>query len=176
MRVNREPILRNQWKTRTTRNFPGIPVFPSHSGHRPVVHRSRSETCRARLTLRSFVPANDSTYYLHPCRHHHDRTVTGLCLASLHDGNRGARQVSEGAYLFAPTLLERWCDPSAFATTPNTRRGACAAATTRTRGRACAFATTCTRQQRHRPGNPMSIFAMRVAGRRQDQTARLGDV
>ena len=33
-----------------------ISCFPSHSGHRGVVHRSRSETCRARLTLRSFVP------------------------------------------------------------------------------------------------------------------------
>ncbi len=33
-----------------------ISCFLSHSGHRAVVHRSRSETCRARLKPRSFVP------------------------------------------------------------------------------------------------------------------------
>jgi hypothetical protein len=111
-----------------------ISCFPSHSGHRAVVHRSRSETCRARLTPRPFVPkqhgrnrranwprpkvagasflqqgyGNDSTHYPHPCRRHHDRAVTGLWLASLHDGKRGTSQISQSASLYAwqRTLLE----------------------------------------------------------------------
>jgi hypothetical protein len=134
-----------------------ISCFPSHSGHRAVVHRSRSETCRTRLTPWPFVPkqhgrnrranwprpkvagasflqqgyGNDSTHYPHPCRRHHDRAVTGLWLASLHDGKRGTSQISQSASLFAAT--------------PTTRRSARAFATTRTRGRARAFATTRTR-------------------------------
>jgi hypothetical protein len=111
-----------------------ISCFPSHSGHRAVVHRSRSETCRTRLTPRPFVPkpygrnrranwprpkvagasflqqgyGNDSTHYPHPCRRHHNRTVTGLWLASLHDGKRGTSQISQSASLYAwqRTLLE----------------------------------------------------------------------
>ncbi len=100
-----------------------------------------SETCRARLTPRPFVPkqhgrkrratwprpkvagasflqhskretgvligtkglsgfGNDSTHYPHACRRHHDRAVTGLWLASLHDGKRGTSQISHGASLY----------------------------------------------------------------------------
>ena len=41
-------------------------------------------------------------------RRHHDGTVTGLWLASLHDAKRGPRQISQGASLLARqrTLLE----------------------------------------------------------------------
>ena len=38
---------------------------------------------------------SDSTHYLHSCRRHHNRAITGLWLASLHDGKRGACQVSQ---------------------------------------------------------------------------------
>jgi hypothetical protein len=105
-----EKIVLSQelWKTR---NFAGISCLQSHSGHRAVVHRSRSEICRARLRL-SFVPkqhtvetgalmdpgrvvlflqqgyGSDITHYLHSRRHHHNRAVTGSWLASLHDGKR----------------------------------------------------------------------------------------
>jgi hypothetical protein len=39
-----------------TRNFAGFSCFPSHSGHRAVVHHSCSETCGVCLTQRPFCP------------------------------------------------------------------------------------------------------------------------
>src|SRR5215470_17369358 len=53
-----------------------------------MVHRARSETRGL---------GRDSTHYLHSCRRHHNRAVTGLWLASLHDGKRGTCQVSQAA-------------------------------------------------------------------------------
>ena len=35
---------------------------------------------------------SDSTHYLHSCRRHHNRAVTGLWLASLHDGKHRAER------------------------------------------------------------------------------------
>jgi hypothetical protein len=89
---------------------------------------------------------HDSTHHPHPCRRHHDRAVTGLWLASLHDGKRGTCQVSQGASYLArhePLLDVRGC-ARAF-TTNRTRGRAGAFPTTLTRGRAGAFPTTRTR-------------------------------
>jgi hypothetical protein len=52
-------VLGVLWKTRTTRNFAGFPGIQPHSGHRAVVHHSRSETCGARLTRRPFCPQTE---------------------------------------------------------------------------------------------------------------------
>jgi hypothetical protein len=84
---------------------------------------------------------NDSTRYPHPCRRDHDRIVTGVWLASLHDGRRGACQVSQGTSYLArhqPLLDVR----GSARATPTTGRSARAFATARTRGSACAFPTT----------------------------------
>jgi hypothetical protein len=148
-----------------TRNFAGFSCFPSHSGHRAVVHHSCSETCGVCLTQRPFCPqtarrnrratwprlkwpglpffgtakretgvliGTQSTHYPRHCRRHHDLAVTGLWLASLHDGKRGTSQISQGdASLYARTLLERQCGcVGAFEPTPTTRRSARAVRTT----------------------------------------------
>jgi len=56
---------------------------------------------------KGIVGGNDDTHYACPCPHHHDRAVTRLWFVSLHDGKRGARQISQGTPLLAPqrTLL-----------------------------------------------------------------------
>jgi hypothetical protein len=60
---------------------------------------------------KGIVGGNDDTHYACacacPCPHHHDRAVTRLRFVSLHDGKRGARQISQGTPLLAPrrTLL-----------------------------------------------------------------------
>jgi hypothetical protein len=105
---------------------------------------------------------NDNTHYPYPCRRRHDRAVTGLWLASLHDGKRGTCQVSQGASYLArhQPLLDVRGSARAFATT-RTRGSAPAYLTTRTHGRADASLTTRNRYQRHRRyGSAMSIFAM----------------
>ena len=111
----RMPFLRNLWKTRTTRNFAGFSAFR----HIPGIGRwcilrvlkpmqSASDTsavCPSYSTAESAligpdrrwsgllffsgIMANDSTRYLHSCRRHHDRPITSLWLAGLHDAKRG---------------------------------------------------------------------------------------
>ena len=55
------------------------------------------ETDKTRMRGGSIVGDNDDTHYAYPGRRPHDRAVTGLWLASLHDGKRGTRQVSQTA-------------------------------------------------------------------------------
>jgi len=55
------------------------------------------ETDKTRMRGVSIVGDNDDTHYAYPGRRPHDRAVTGLWLASLHDGKRGTRQVSQTA-------------------------------------------------------------------------------
>ena len=55
---------------------------------------------------------NDSTHYPYPCRRHHDRPVTGLWVARLHDAKRGTSQISQGASFLCArqrTLLDCQC-------------------------------------------------------------------
>jgi hypothetical protein len=178
-----------------------ISCFPSHSGHRTVVHRSRFEICRGRLRPRSLAPKQQRpkqarqfgpgqrwedyssvrTHYLHSCRRHHTRAVTGLWLASLHDRKRGTCEVSQSASYLArhEPLLDVRGSARAFTTTRirgragafPTNRTRCrvrAFPTIHTRCRVRAFPTTRTggrafprtRRQRRRPSSAMSIFAM----------------
>ncbi len=85
---------------------------------------------------------NDNTHYPYPCRRRHDRAVTGLWLASLHDGKRGTRQVSQGASYLArhQPLLDIRDSACAFATLAC--GSARAYATTRNRGSAYVSLTT----------------------------------
>ncbi len=95
-------------------------------------------SCRSKNRLGPGVAGSDNSHYSYSCRRHHDRAVTGLWLACLHDGQRGTRQVSQSASLLArqQTLLDSTRGSArAFATT-------CTFATTRTRGGALAFPTT----------------------------------
>jgi hypothetical protein len=93
--------------------------------------------------MRGLPLGNDSTNYPYPYRRHHDRAVTGLWLASLHDGKRGTCQVSQGASCLGrhQALLDIRGGTRAFATLTSCG-SARAFATTRNRGSACAFPTT----------------------------------
>ena len=95
---------------------------------------------------------SDSTHYLHSCRRHHNRAITGLWLASLHDRKRGACQVSQAASCLGrhQPLLDIRNSARAFATLTC---GSAAFPTSRTHGKAGAF-------RPHRSAMP--IFAMRV--------------
>ncbi len=98
-------------------------------------------SCRSKNRLGPGVAGSDNSHYSYSCRRHPDRAVTGLWLASLHDGQRGTRQVSQSASLLArqQTLLDSTRGSAgAFATT-------CTLATTCSRGSALAFPTTRTR-------------------------------
>jgi hypothetical protein len=93
------------------------------TGTRSVAERSKQTTNKQKLVslmsdaeqtkVLAFAPnegiggGHDNTLYACPCPHHHDRAVTRLWFVSLHDGKRGARQISQGAPLLAPqrTLL-----------------------------------------------------------------------
>jgi hypothetical protein len=153
------------WKTRTTRNFTGLPAF------RHILGIGR--WCIAHVLKREGYDS-DNTHYLHTCRRHHNRAVTGLWLAGLHDGKRGTCQVSQGApYLVggqplldvrggvrASTTTRTRGRAGAFLRT-RTRGRADAFLPTRTRGRAGAFLRTRNRQRRQRcHRSAMSIFAM----------------
>jgi hypothetical protein len=118
-------------------------TMPAASG--PVIHRvftgKTGDLVFARR--RGLALANDSTHYLHSCRRHHNRAVTGLWLTSLHDGKRGTCQVSQGASCLGrhQPLLDIRNGTRAFATLTSCG-SARAFATTRKRGSACAFPTT----------------------------------
>jgi hypothetical protein len=129
--------------------------FPSHSGHRTVVHRARSEArltsgrlSRPKVAGASFLQQgydSDRTHCLHSCHRDHNRAVTSLWLANLHDGKRGACQVSQGASYLGrhQPLLDVRGSARAFTTT-RTRARAGAFPTTRIRGSARAYPTTST--------------------------------
>src|SRR5215472_3903198 len=87
---------------------------------------------------------SDSTHYLHSCRRHHNRAVTGLWLASLHDGKRGTCQISQVASYLGrhQPLLEIRDSARAFATLTCGRARAFPA--TRIGGRGPAFPTAST--------------------------------
>jgi hypothetical protein len=76
------------------------------------------ETDKTRMKGVGIVGDNDNTHYAYPCRRHHDRSVTGLWLVSLHDGKRGTRQVSQGASCLGrhQSLLDIRDSARAFAT------------------------------------------------------------
>ncbi len=108
-----------------------------------------SRKARRGLLFFSKVMAGDSTHYLHSCCRHHNRTVTGIWLASLHDGKRGTCQVSQAASCLdrhQPLLDIRnrafataTCGRAGASPTTRTRSSAAPYPTTRTQGRAGAF-------------------------------------
>jgi len=111
------------------------------AGYSQGIHRQNRRSCfcpQERAGL-----GNDSTHYLHSCRRHHNRAVTGLWLTSLHDGKRGTCQVFQGASCLGrhQPLLDIRNGTRAFETLTSCG-GARAFATTRKRGSACAFPTT----------------------------------
>src|SRR5262249_16167758 len=119
------PTTRVLWKTRRTRNFAGLSAF------RHILGIGR--WCIAHVLKREGYDS-DSTHYLHSCRRHHNRAVTGLWLASLHDGKRGTCQISQVASYLGrhQPLLEIRDSTRAFATLTCGRARAFPA--TRTRG------------------------------------------
>jgi hypothetical protein len=108
---------------------------------------------------------SDSADYLHSCHRHHNRPVTGLWFASLHDGKRGTCQVSQAASCLGryQPLLDIRNSARTFAAL--TCGSAGAFPSTRTHGKAGAFLP-------HRSAMP--IFAMRVE--LAQQLRQLGDV
>jgi hypothetical protein len=111
------------------------------AGYSQGIHRQNRRSCFCPQERAGF--GNDSTHYLHSCRRHHNRAVTGLWLTSLHDGKRGTCQVSQGASCLGrhQPLLDIRNGTRAFATLTSCG-SARAFATTRKRGSACAFPTT----------------------------------
>jgi hypothetical protein len=99
------------WKTRTTRNFAGFPAFRHTLGiGRCCIARVLKPAERTAETGALIGPGlsgrgffslaqekretgvligTKSTHYPDDCRRHHDRAVTGLWLANLHDTKRG---------------------------------------------------------------------------------------
>jgi hypothetical protein len=95
-----------------------VDVFVSPSLF-PVIHRVNHKQSRDLFfaAMKGLIPkndmgpngfGNDNAHYATFCGLHHDRVVTSLWLASLHDDRRGSCQISQGASLLArqQTLLE----------------------------------------------------------------------
>ncbi len=77
-------------------------IFTGCSQAKPVIFFPRSKGLVSYRWLGVEVGfGHDNTHDPYLCRRHHDRAVSGLWLASLHDGKRGTRQISQGASFVA---------------------------------------------------------------------------
>jgi len=133
------------------------------AGYSQGIHRQNRRSCFCSQDGAGF--GNGSTLYRSLRPRLHDRAFTRYWLASLHDGKRGTRQVSQGApYLGRhQPLLDVRGSVRAFTTT-RTRGRAGAFPTTRNRGSACAFRDPKSRQRL--PPDPKSIAAASISPER----------